>query len=263
MLIDTGCLQTNVVRERVARLIRQDGGKMRPANVVLTSGVGGISYAVQGFISMTVAVPIPEKLMKFRHIFVDSIVSKDVTSDLIIGLPSIKYFDLLPILQHHIDSQHCCQLWSHSGTHSLPVPHTSMVATILSPDDDDGHIMMPTTQGMTYCDEQLPVLLPPHHTAYVEPMATIIAELHAVADTTLVPTYADPLELSEAMQGLHMRDMLWYDDDGADEDGVNDIDITRMATNSTNSDYQLGDLNIFNRPYMPSLMGFMTFSVTP
>ena len=30
------------------------------------------------------------------------------------------------------------------------------------------------------------------------------------------------------MQGLHMRDMLGYDDDGADEYGVNDIDITRM-----------------------------------
>ena len=79
VLIDTGCLQTNVVSERVARLIRQDDGKMRPANVVLTSGVGGISYAVQGFISMTVSVPVPDKFMKFRHIFVDSIVSKDVT----------------------------------------------------------------------------------------------------------------------------------------------------------------------------------------
>jgi hypothetical protein len=81
--------ETNVVSERVARLIRQDGGKMRPADVVLTSGVSGISYAVQGFISMTVAVPVPDKFMKFRHIFVDSIVSKDAISDLIIGLPSI------------------------------------------------------------------------------------------------------------------------------------------------------------------------------
>ena len=112
---------------------------MRPANVVLTSGVGGISYAVQGFISMTVAVPVPDKLMKFRHIFVDSIVSKDVTSDLIIGLPSIKYFNLLPILQHHLDSQQCCQLCSHAGTHLLPVQQTSMVATILSHTYDNDH----------------------------------------------------------------------------------------------------------------------------
>ena len=56
-LIDTGCIQTNVVSERVANLIRQDSGKFRPANVVLTSSVGGMSYPVQGFISMTVAIP--------------------------------------------------------------------------------------------------------------------------------------------------------------------------------------------------------------
>ena len=37
-----------------------------------------------------------------------------------------------------------------------------------------------------------------------------------------------------------MRDMLGYDDDGADEDGVNDIDISRMDPNHGNNDYQLG-----------------------
>ena len=37
-----------------------------------------------------------------------------------------------------------------------------------------------------------------------------------------------------------MRDMLGYDYDGADEDGVNDIDITRMVHNDLNNDYQLG-----------------------
>jgi hypothetical protein len=44
------------------------------------------------------------------------------------------------------------------------------------------------------------------------------------------------------MQGLNMRDMLEYDDDGSDEDGVDDIDIdiTRMSPNSINNDYQLG-----------------------
>ena len=70
VLIDTGCIQTNVFSERVAILIRQDGGKLRPANVVLTSGVGGISYPVKGFISMTVAIPVPDKLVKYCNIFV-------------------------------------------------------------------------------------------------------------------------------------------------------------------------------------------------
>ena len=120
VLIDSGCIQTNVVSERVANLIRQDGGKLRPANVVLISGVGG-SYAVQGFISMTVALPAPDTSVKYRHIFEHSIVSKDVTSDLIIGLPSIKYFHFLPILQYHLASQNCCQLCTHSVTRSITV----------------------------------------------------------------------------------------------------------------------------------------------
>ena len=68
----------------------------------------------------------------------------------------------------------------------------------------------------------------------------MIAKLHAVADTKPVPTYTNPLELSQATQGLHMRDMLDYEDDGADEDVFNDIDIALMAPNSTNNDYQLG-----------------------
>ena len=59
VLIDTGCIQTNVVSERVANLIRQDSGKLRRANVVLTSGVG-ISYVVQGSIFTTVTLPIRE-----------------------------------------------------------------------------------------------------------------------------------------------------------------------------------------------------------
>jgi len=71
-------------------------------------------------------------------------------------------------------------------------------------------------------------------------METMIAELHAVEDTTLVPTYTDPIYLLQAMQGLHMRDMLGYDDDGADEAGVNDIDITRIVQHTLNHDYQLG-----------------------
>ena len=39
-----------------------------------------------------------------------------------------------------------------------------------------------------------------------------------------------------------MSDMLGYDDDGADEEGVNDIDITRMDQTNLNNDYQLGGL---------------------
>ena len=47
VLIDTNCLQTIVISERIATLLRHDGGKLRPENLVLTSGVDSVSYAVQ------------------------------------------------------------------------------------------------------------------------------------------------------------------------------------------------------------------------
>ena len=63
-------------------------------------------------------------------------------------------------------------------------------------------------------DSPLPIPLPPHHSTYYEPMATMVAERHAVADTTYLPKYTDPLQVAQAMHGLHMSEMLWYDVDG-------------------------------------------------
>ena len=48
----------------------------------------------------------------------------------------------------------------------------------------------------------------------------MVAELHAVADTTYLPSCTDPLQFPQAMHGLHMSEMLEYDDDDdGDEDG--------------------------------------------
>ena len=62
-------------------------------------------------------------------------------------------------------------------------------------------------------DGPLPILLP-HHSTDTEPMATMVAELHAVAATTYLPTYTDPLQLAQAIHGLQMSEMLGYDDEG-------------------------------------------------
>ena len=67
----------------------------------------------------------------------------------------------------------------------------------------------------------------------------MVAEIHAVADTTIC-LHTDPLQLAQAMHGLHMSELLGYDDDGAEDEGVNDIDTTLMAPNVTNEDYALG-----------------------
>jgi hypothetical protein len=69
-------------------------------------------------------------------------------------------------------------------------------------------------------------------------MDPMVAELHAIADTTYLPTYTDPLQLAQAMHALHMSNMLGYD--GAENEGVNDIDTTLMAPNVPNADYTLG-----------------------
>ena len=71
---------------------------------------------------------------------------------------------------------------------------------------------MPKIKGLTNCDGPLPTYLPPHHAAYDETTETIIAELHAVVDITLVPTYTDLIELSHRSYS----DMLGYDNDGGD-----------------------------------------------
>ena len=47
-----------------------------------------------------------------KHVFVRAIVCKDVSIDLIIGLPSIQYFDLLPVLQSHLHSIRCCESYA-------------------------------------------------------------------------------------------------------------------------------------------------------
>ena len=54
VLIDTGCMQTNVLSERIGDLLRKDGGKDFETDVALASGVGGVSYAVQGIMTLMV-----------------------------------------------------------------------------------------------------------------------------------------------------------------------------------------------------------------
>jgi len=43
VLIDTRCMQTNVLSERIGTLLRKDGCNVLETDVALTSGVGGVS----------------------------------------------------------------------------------------------------------------------------------------------------------------------------------------------------------------------------
>ena len=110
VLIDTGCLQTNIINTRVADLLNADGGTLYKTDIILTAGVGGRSYGVQGVMNMTLALTNHDDNQTQRHIFLRAIVCRDVLTDLIIGLPSILYFDLLPYLQSYNSRTTLCEM---------------------------------------------------------------------------------------------------------------------------------------------------------
>ena len=71
-------------------------------------------------------------------------------------------------------------------------------------------------------------------------METLFAKIDSITDNEHKPTYEDANELTQALQGLHMSQLLGIDDDGADEEGPNDIDISRMNGAARNYDYTIG-----------------------
>jgi hypothetical protein len=78
------------------------------------------------------------------------------------------------------------------------------------------------------------------HSGYSGEMESRFAQINAITDCTHKPTYEDTDELTQVLQGLHMSQILGIDDDGADEDGPNDIDISRMNGSARNDDYTIG-----------------------
>ena len=80
VLIDTGCLQTNIINTRVADLLNADGGTLYKTDIILTAGVGGLSYGVQGVMNLTITLTNNDETQ--RHIFLRAIVCRDVLTDL-------------------------------------------------------------------------------------------------------------------------------------------------------------------------------------
>jgi len=82
--------------------------------------------------NLTVTFQANNDMADAKHVFLRAIVCKDVSIDLIIGLPSIQYFDLIPILQSHLKSICCCEICSVLRT--VP-PNISPVAVQFTNDD--------------------------------------------------------------------------------------------------------------------------------
>ena len=150
----------------------------------------GVSYDVQSIMTLLVSLPINTHPSQYRHVWLRAIVCRDVKSDVIIGSPSIQFYDLMPILNTDLKTKVCCEICA------IPTKRKrqtgAIVATVtICP---TGHIQGDAHSAIVrHQDGPLPILLPPHHSTYTEPMATIVAEINAVADTTYLPTYTDPL----------------------------------------------------------------------
>jgi hypothetical protein len=128
-----------------------------------------------------------------KHVFQRAIVCKDVSIDLIIGLPSIQYFDLIPILQSHLKSIRCCEICSVLRTVHQNI---SPVAVLFTNDDrqqlsSDRHSYKPKSgnlQSITQGHNMESVMLPGHHSNYSKEMQGLFYNISSAADTTYLPT---------------------------------------------------------------------------
>ena len=74
VLIDTGCPQTNIINTWVVDLLNGDGGTLYKTDIILTAGVGGLSYGVQGVMNLTITLTNNDDNQTQRHIFLRAIV---------------------------------------------------------------------------------------------------------------------------------------------------------------------------------------------
>ena len=81
---------------RVAQLLITDGNATkRQASRSLTSGVGGGIFEVNGLIDFDIRFLKPDGVEEVHSIYIRALISPDIRTDLIIGLPTIKKYNLL------------------------------------------------------------------------------------------------------------------------------------------------------------------------
>jgi hypothetical protein len=152
-------------------------GEIRKESVTLTSGVGGRSYGVEGVMNVTVSLTYrvlgARKQMCFRVL-----VCKDVTTVLIIGIPSIKHFDLLPILNDHTTTIPCCEICSNVET-AAATSDTEMQHEIARDADD----ICDKEGRSAKCESALQgEAIPIQHSGYTGEIATLFAEINSITD---------------------------------------------------------------------------------
>ena len=157
-----------------------------------------------------------------------AIVYRDATIDLIIGRPSIIYYNLLPLLQLHANKVTCC------GICSTGDPYTTPVA--LNTDLTSVNVNAPTT-------------IPKPFVINVSPN---VMEFDFITDFR---QSWDPQHMSYSGQKAtlfhnhrHMSELLQHDDDAIDTERPNDISPMVLVAKLTTT-LRLGDLLNFNNEY--------------
>ena len=186
------------------------------------------------------------ELKKPKRMRLRVLVCDDVKIDIIIGLPSIKAFALLPVLTQHLSGFPCCEICGDEETANTVELGDGVIMT----HDKDGHKRIETARATS---EERRIHAErsnngghekaganAQHSEYGGDMETLFAQIDSITDNEHKPTYEDANELTQALQGLHMSQILGIDDDGADEEGPNDLDISRMNGTARNDDYTIG-----------------------
>ena len=88
-LIDRGCMQTTIINSRVAQL--KDGSTtMSKAAWSFTSGVGGGIFEVNSLVNFDTRFFKPNTVAEINSIYIRALISSDIRTHLIVGLPTIK-----------------------------------------------------------------------------------------------------------------------------------------------------------------------------
>jgi len=80
--------------------------------------------------------------------------------------------------------------------------------------------------------------LPAQRSGYTGEMQTLFAEINSVTDNGA--TYTNTDDMIQALQGLHISELLGFEDNGADEEGPNDIDAPLRVIQGDTKDYTMG-----------------------
>jgi len=63
--------------------------------------------------------------------------------------------------------------------------------------------------------------IPAQHSEYIGEMQTLFAEINSITDNATTQTYTNPDDMIQALQKLHISELLGFEKDGAYENGRN------------------------------------------